>query len=204
MIELIEAERARLGRELHTGVGQLLVSILRQAELAEAQLPPGESAVSQTLGRISASAADALAMRCARWERGCIPPNGSASPWKPPSSSCGGSAAFRNATTRELDLAALPASTEPVIKALFYRAAQEALSNIDEHSHATRVRLTLAARRRSDRTRRVGQRPGRRYRRAGRRPGRDREPDSGCGRSGNRPPQWAGKWFSKAGRSARN
>ena len=38
VIEQIEAERARLGRELHTGVGQLLVSILRQAELAEAQV----------------------------------------------------------------------------------------------------------------------------------------------------------------------
>jgi signal transduction histidine kinase len=38
----------------------------------------------------------------------------------------------------------LPVDVEPVIKAVFYRAAQEALSNIDEHSRATRVRLTLA------------------------------------------------------------
>jgi len=70
---LIEEERARLGRELHTGVGQLLVSILRQAETAEAQLPAGESAVSQTLSRISAAASEALALD-ARRERAASSP----------------------------------------------------------------------------------------------------------------------------------
>jgi signal transduction histidine kinase len=44
-----------------------------------------------------------------------------------------------------LTLAALPVQTDPVIKALFYRATQEALANIDEHAHASRVRLALAS-----------------------------------------------------------
>jgi len=143
MIELIEAERARLGRELHTGVGQLLVSILRQAELAEAQLPVGASAVSDTLGRISASAADALAivrsvgarLHPPEWQRLTLEA-ALEHLWR-----IGG---FPQRYDAALDLAPLPVDVEPVIKAVFYRAAQEALSNIDEHSRATRVRLTLA------------------------------------------------------------
>jgi signal transduction histidine kinase len=144
VIELLEAERARLGQELHTGVGQLLVSIIRQAELAEAQLPPGESAASQTIGRISSAASAALAavrtvgarLHPPEWHRLTLA-DAIEQLWK-----IGG---FPQRYQGELSLAALPARTEPAIKALFYRAAQEALSNIDEHAHATRVRLTLAA-----------------------------------------------------------
>ena len=143
IIELIEAERARLGRELHTGVGQLLVSILRQAELAGTQLPAGDGAASQTLGRISASAADALAivrsvgarLHPPEWQRLTLEA-AIEHLWR-----IGG---FPQRYGAVLDLAPLPVDVEPVIKAVFYRAAQEALSNIDEHTHATRVRLTLA------------------------------------------------------------
>jgi len=144
VIELIEEERARLGRELHTGVGQLLVSILRQAESAEAQLPAGESAVSQTLGRISAAAAEALSLVRAVSAR-LHPPE-----WQRLSLEAALEQLWRisgipQRYQAELSLDALPVETEPVIKALFYRAAQEALSNIDQHAHASRVRLTLAA-----------------------------------------------------------
>jgi len=143
-IDLIEAERARLGQELHTGVGQLLVSIMRQAELAETQLPAGESAASQTLGRISTAASEALAMVRAvgarlhppEWQRLTVEA-AIEQMWR-----IGG---FPQRYHAALDLAVLPVETDPAVKALFYRAAQEALSNIDLHAHATRVRLTLAA-----------------------------------------------------------
>ncbi len=143
VIELIEEERARLGRELHTGVGQLLVSILRQAETAEAQLPDGESAASQTLGRISTAAAEALALVRAVGAR-LHPPEWQRLTLEAALEQLWLISGIPQRYQAELDLTAPPAGTEPVIKALFYRAAQEAFSNIDQHAHATRVRLTLA------------------------------------------------------------
>jgi len=143
-IELIEEERARLGRELHTGVGQLLVSILRQAEVAEAQLPAGESAAAQTLGRISASASEALELVRAVGAR-FHPPEWQRLTLEAALEQLWRISGIPQRYQAELSLAALPAQTDPVIKALFYRAAQEALSNIDQHAHASRVRLALAA-----------------------------------------------------------
>jgi signal transduction histidine kinase len=144
VIELIEEDRARLGRELHTGVGQLLVSILRQAETAEAQLPAGESAVSQTLGRISTAASEALALVRAVGAR-LHPPEWQRLTLEAALAQLWRISGIPQRYDAELDIGALPAQTEPVIKALFYRAAQEAFSNIDQHAHASRVRLTLAA-----------------------------------------------------------
>ncbi|MGO9231274.1 MAG: sensor histidine kinase [Bryobacteraceae bacterium] len=143
-IDLIEAERARLGQELHTGVGQLLVSILRQAELAETQLPAGESAASQTLGRISSAASEALAMVRAVGAR-VHPPEWQRLTLEAAIEHLWRIGGYPQRYQAEMELAALPVETDPTIKALFYRAAQEALSNVDLHSHATRVRLTLTA-----------------------------------------------------------
>ncbi|MGB7762081.1 MAG: histidine kinase [Bryobacteraceae bacterium] len=144
VIELIEEERARLGRELHTGVGQLLVSIVRQAETAEAQLPAGESEARHTLGRISAAASEALALVRSVSAR-LHPPEWQRLTLEAALEQLWQISGIPQRYQAELSLAAPPAATEPVIKALFYRAAQEALSNIDQHAHASRVRLTLAA-----------------------------------------------------------
>ncbi len=144
VIELIEEERARLGRELHTGVGQLLVSILRQAETAEAQLPAGESAVNQTLGQISSAASEALALVRSVGAR-LHPPEWQRLTLEAALEQLWQISGIPQRYHAELNLASMPAQTEPVIKALFYRAAQEAFSNIDQHAHASRVRMTLAA-----------------------------------------------------------
>jgi signal transduction histidine kinase len=143
VIELIEEERARLGRELHTGVGQLLVSILRQAEMAEAQLPAGESEVSQTVGRISSAAAEALALVRSVGAR-LHPPEWQRLTLEAALEQLWRISGIPQRYQAELKLTAPPAETEPVIKALFYRAAQEAFSNIDQHAHASRVSMTLA------------------------------------------------------------
>ena len=59
-IRQLELERQRLGRELHTGVGQLLAAIRMQLEVIAAQLPGPSLLVQQALARISNLAADAL------------------------------------------------------------------------------------------------------------------------------------------------
>jgi len=143
VIEQIEAERARLGRELHTGVGQLLVSILRQAETAEAQLLVDGAEAKQTLGRISTAASEALALVRAVGRR-LHPPEWQRLTLETALEQLWNLSGIPQRYQAELNLASLPAQPEPVIKALFYRAAQEALSNIDQHAHASRVRLSLA------------------------------------------------------------
>ena len=120
----------------------MLVSILRQAETAEAQLPAGESAVSQTLSRISAAASEALALVRAVSAR-LHPPEWQRLTLEAALEQLWRISGIPQRYHAELSLAALPAQTDPVIKALFYRAAQEALSNIDQHAHASRIRLTL-------------------------------------------------------------
>jgi signal transduction histidine kinase len=144
VIEQIEAERARLGRELHTGVGQLLVSILRQAELAEAQVLINGAEARQTLGRISAAAAEALSLVRAVGRR-LHPPEWQRLKLETALEQLWQMSGIPQRFQAELDLAALPVQPDPVIKALFYRATQEALANIDEHAHASRVRLALAS-----------------------------------------------------------
>ena len=60
-VRQIEAERQRLGRELHTGVGQMLVAIHLQLEVISAELPSPPANVGQALDSISTLAADSLA-----------------------------------------------------------------------------------------------------------------------------------------------
>src|SRR5262249_43547081 len=59
-VRQLEMERKRLGRELHTGVGQMLAAIRLQLEVIEAQLPTPEPAVSSALERISRLTEQAL------------------------------------------------------------------------------------------------------------------------------------------------
>ncbi len=59
-VRQIERDRQRLGRELHTGVGQMLTAIRLQVEVAEANIPNPSPAAKQALERIAAIAEEAL------------------------------------------------------------------------------------------------------------------------------------------------
>jgi signal transduction histidine kinase len=145
-IRQIEMERQRLGRELHTGVGQMLTAIHLQVEIVEAQLPTRPAPVEQALKRISSLAGDALdqvravsrrlhppewqrltleAALQQLWERSGIP---------------------ETLPAAVLDIQPLNRQPDLEIKILLYRAAQEALSNL-RHSGATTVEMRLAERR---------------------------------------------------------
>src|SRR5207247_1506008 len=50
----------RLGRELHTGVGQMLAAIRLQSELIASRLPDPEPQVAQAIDRIGTLVQDAL------------------------------------------------------------------------------------------------------------------------------------------------
>lgn len=136
-------ERDRLGRELHTGLGQLLVAADLQLNDIDRHLPDAIEAVRAALARIRdlLSKAIDLVRNISRrvhvpdllehtleeairqmWDTSGIPQNYDA----------------------ELDLQPLPIEPDLHVKTAVYRAAQEALSNVPRHARATRVRLSLA------------------------------------------------------------
>jgi signal transduction histidine kinase len=141
----IELERERLGRELHTSVGQQLSAIRLQAEVIAAQVPGDNHPVQQALDRVFTLTADALEQVRSISKR-LHPPE-----WQRLS--------LAAALEQLWDLSGIPQrfeaslligplSKEPQLepKILIYRAAQEAVSNLIRHSRATRVNAALAER----------------------------------------------------------
>ncbi|MGO9260243.1 MAG: sensor histidine kinase [Bryobacteraceae bacterium] len=144
-IEQIELERQRLGRDLHTGVGQMLAATRLQLEIIDSQMPTPPPAVRQALDRVSALASQALD-QVRSVSRRLHPPE-----WQRFS--------LAEAVRQLWDLSGLPQRTQASIaiapglrepdleaKILIYRAVQEALSNIASHSRATKVALSLEPR----------------------------------------------------------
>lgn len=144
-IRQMELERQRLGRDLHTGIGQLLAATRLQVETIEQQWPDPPPAVKQALERIKDLASQALDQVRAVSRR-LHPPE-----WQ--------RLTLAEAVRQLWDLSGLPERTaariaispglpEPDLetKILLYRALQEALSNIAGHSRATAVSVTLEER----------------------------------------------------------
>jgi two-component system NarL family sensor kinase len=144
-VRQIERERQRLARDLHTGVGQLLAAIRLQLETVSEQLTDPPAPVRQALERVSTLVRDALdqvralshRLHPPEWQRLTL-----ASALEQLWSLSGIPARF------EASLRIEPPPQDPglELKTLFYRAAQEALSNIAQHARATRVEASLAAR----------------------------------------------------------
>jgi two-component system NarL family sensor kinase len=141
-IHQIEMERQRLGRELHTEVGQMLAAIHLQVEVISAELPSPPPNVGRALASISTLAADSLA-QVRNISRRLHPPE-----WQRLTLD----SAIRQLwdisgipQRFEASLAIHPLPVEPSLEAkiLIYRGLQEALSNLVRHSHATRVAVAL-------------------------------------------------------------
>jgi signal transduction histidine kinase len=141
----VELERQRLGRDLHTGVGQLLTAIRLQVDAVEMQLPDAPAAVRQALQRISTLAHDAQGQAHALSYR-LHPPE-----WQ--------RLTLEEALRQLWELSGIPQSfdaslrIEPLLrepglelKILAYRAAQEAFSNLAQHARAKRVEASLETR----------------------------------------------------------
>jgi signal transduction histidine kinase len=143
-VRQIELERQRLGRELHTGVGQMLAAIRLQLEVISSELPSPPAAVGQALSRISILAADTLE-QVRDISRRLHPPE-----WQ--------RLTLESAIRQLWDLSGVPERFEaslqidPMpwepaleVKILMYRGLQEALSNLVRHSRATRIAVALQA-----------------------------------------------------------
>jgi two-component system NarL family sensor kinase len=141
-VRQIELERQRLGRELHAGVGQALAAIRIQLELIERQFPDPPAAVAQSLHNLEMLAGEAFD-QVRSLSRRLYPPQ-----WQRLSLEaaltqlCEISGVGRR-FEGDISIQRLARDPDPEVKALFYRAAQEALSNMMRHARATRVDVNL-------------------------------------------------------------
>ena len=142
VVESQELERARISRELHDGISQLLVSVKLLLESASMRLPGSPAAASTALGvaieRLNGTLGEVRRISQAL---------------RPAMLDDLGLAAAIDQLAREFGSHAnLPVEMQvegdaPVlddnIKTMLYRIAQEALTNIERHAHASRVSILL-------------------------------------------------------------
>jgi signal transduction histidine kinase len=144
-IRQLELERQRVGRELHTGVGQLLAAIRMQLEVIASQLPDPPVPVVQALGRISTLAADALDQVRSISKR-LHPPEWQRLTLEAALRQLWENSGIADRFAGTVDIQALPSEPELEIKTLMYRAAQEALANLMRHARASSISLSLRPR----------------------------------------------------------
>jgi signal transduction histidine kinase len=141
-VRQVELERERLGRDLHTGVGQLLVAIRLQLEVVATQLHNPPAAVESALKRIATLANDA-GEQVRSLSRQLHPPE-----WQRLTLEAAVQQLWDNSGVPErfettLRIEHLPREPEQEAKVLVYRAVQEALSNLVRHAQASRVEMSL-------------------------------------------------------------
>lgn len=142
VVESQELERARISRELHDGISQLLVSVKLLLESASMRLPGSPAAASTTLGvaieRLNGTLGEVRRISQAL---------------RPAMLDDLGLAAAIDQLAREFGAHAdMPVEVEidgeaPTlddnVKTLLFRIAQEALTNIERHAQASRVAIML-------------------------------------------------------------
>lgn len=138
----VERERQRLGRELHTGVGQMLAAIRMQLESVVSQMQNPAEAVQKALERIGALSEEALE-QVRGISRRLYPPDWQRHTLEEALRRLWESAGIPQRFAARLQLAQLEIEPDLEIKILLYRTAQEAVSNIARHSGASRVEMTL-------------------------------------------------------------
>jgi signal transduction histidine kinase len=141
-IAQIERERQRLGRELHTGVGQMLAAIRLQLEIIWTQTPEAPMAVKQALGRIATLSNEALE-QVRSVSRSLHPPEWQRLTLEAALQQLWEISGIPQRFQTSLRITELPHEPALEVKVLMYRAAQEALSNLTRHSRATRIDLSL-------------------------------------------------------------
>jgi two-component system NarL family sensor kinase len=142
VVRQMELERQRLGRELHTSVGQMLAAIRLQLEVVASQMPDPAEAVQRALDAIGRLAGDALE-QVRGISRRLHPPEWQRLTLESALDQLWNVTGIPQRFQALLNLRPLPHEPAYEVKVLFYRAAQEALANVARHSGAARVEMEL-------------------------------------------------------------
>ncbi len=143
-VRQIELERQRLGRELHTGVGQMLAAIRWQLEVIANELPEPPSAVRLALENISTLTNQTLE-QVRSISRRLHPPEWQRLSLESAIRQLWEISGIPTRLVASLQIDPLPVDPDLEVKVLIYRAFQEAISNVARHSHATSIDAELRA-----------------------------------------------------------
>jgi two-component system NarL family sensor kinase len=150
VVDSQEQERARLSRELHDGISQMLVSVklllesaLARFERGETRVPAAEAALSTSLGRLADTLREVRQISHAL-RPAMLDDLGLAAALEQLARELGeqGTLDVRFESVTRAPVSARPALPDAVNTVLF-RIAQEALTNNVRHARATRALLTL-------------------------------------------------------------
>jgi signal transduction histidine kinase len=141
----VELERQRLGRELHTGIGQMLAAITLQLEVIEQHLVDSPVPVRQALDRLSVLSRQVIE-HVRALSRRLHPPEWQRLGLEDAVRQLWDLSGIPQGFRASLLIDPLPQQPDLPIKVLVYRAAQEALSNLIRHSKANRVDAVLGSR----------------------------------------------------------
>jgi two-component system NarL family sensor kinase len=144
-VRQIELERQRLGRDLHTGLGQVLAAIRLQLEIVATNLPDPPAPVEQALGRISTLADEALE-QVRSVSRRLHPPEWQRLTLEAALRQLWEISGVYPGFEASLRIQPLPHEPDLEVKVLMYRAVQEALANVVHHARANRVDAALETR----------------------------------------------------------
>ncbi len=144
LADALDAERRRLGREIHTGVGQSLAGIHAHLGLIDDALPAPPPPVRLSLDRIASLAATALE-QVRGVSRRLYVPAWQARPLTEALRNLWESSGMPEKFAATLDLQELSSEPPLDVRRALYLAAQEGISNIIQHAHAGRARLSLTS-----------------------------------------------------------
>jgi signal transduction histidine kinase len=141
-IEQLERERARIGRELHTGAGQAYSAIRYQLEWIARKAPELPEEIRACLERIGKAArdADAEVRAVSRWLH---PPDWQALRLTEALRNLWHSSGIPETFQATLTLGELTPEPPHPVRVTIYRIVQEGLSNAIRHSGATQLALTV-------------------------------------------------------------
>jgi signal transduction histidine kinase len=142
LLREIEAERARLGRELHAGVGQPLAGIKLNLEILDSVASGLPAPAQAALNRLHRLAEEALAQTRALSHQ-LHPPAWQQLPVGAALRQLLEMSATEERLETSLDLAANLIEPSHSVRLAIYRCTQECLSNVMRHSGANRVEVSL-------------------------------------------------------------
>jgi two-component system NarL family sensor kinase len=141
----VELERQRLGRDLHTGVGQTLAAMRLQLELISRHCPEPPEAARAALDRLSVLVGEAVEQVRGLSQR-LYPPEWQRLTMEDAARQLWELSGIPQSLQASMRIEALPQQPGLPVKVLVYRAMQEALSNVARHSRATQVEAVLESR----------------------------------------------------------
>lgn len=143
IVETQEEERGRVARELHDGISQILVSVKYALELASFRAQHKSDDVDDAIGK-GAEGLNMAIREVRRISHDLRPSTLDDLGLSPALKNLGTEFAARTGTDVTVTPMPFRRTLPNDAKTTLYRVAQEALTNIERHAHATRVRIELS------------------------------------------------------------